>query len=295
MDFYSVTLKKDILIDEICSVHYCEFAKHYTFPGEKHDFWELVYIDKGEILVNANSEEFLASSGDLLFHAPNEWHTLRANGVSAANVMILSFRCLSQAMQSFVNRRIKLSATEKNLLRNILSESQNAFSSPLDNPYDNSLQRAENTPIGSEQLIEVYLTQLLLLLLRQTEKPSSVDRKSGSAPMLDAIIAYMEQNVSKKLSLEILASEFHVSTSYIKRLFAQYKQTGAIHYFTLIKIDQAKQLLRESNLDISKIAEMLGYDNIYYFSNQFKKIRGMSPMEYRRSVNAIAERGLRQQ
>ena len=290
IEVQSITFKKDLHISDLCSVHYFEFSRNYVFPGEKHDFWELVYVDKGELLATAESEEFPIGSGEMLFHAPNEWHNLRANGVTAANVMILSFRCRSKAMEAFVGRRLRPDSRQRELLRDILKESRQAFCTRLDDPYDNTLQRAKDAPLGSEQLIGIYLTQLLISMLRQLEHPSGVDKKSGSVPMLDAMIAYMEQNLSRKLSLEQLAAEFHVSTSYIKRLFSQYKQTGAMGYFTMLKIEQAKQLLRESDRNISQIAELLGYDNIYYFCNQFKKHTGMSPLEYRRSVNAMGER-----
>ena len=60
--------------------------------------------------------------------------------------------------------------------------------------------------------------------------------------------------------------------------------------FTTMKIDRAKQLLRESDRNVSQIAEILGYDNSFYFCSQFKKFTGMSPLEYRRSVNAIGNK-----
>ena len=290
MDFHALTLRKTLSVATICSVHYFEFSKDYLFAGEQHDCWELVYVDKGIIYATAGDREFPLSSGELLFHAPNEWHNIRADGTTAANVMVLSFRCRSKAIEAFVGRLLKLDSQQKELLRQILKESRQAFSSPLDDPYDNRLLRQKNMPIGCEQLISLHLEQLLILLLRQMQTPHHVDKKSGSVPMLDAMIAYMEQNVSRKLTLEILSSQFHVSMSYIKRLFAQYKQCGAIHYFTVLKLERAKQLLRESDRNASQIAEILGYDNVYYFCNQFKKFVGMSPLEYRRSVNAIGNR-----
>lgn len=108
--------------------------------------------------------------------------------------------------------------------------------------------------------------------------------------MLDAICVYMEQNLNRKLTLELLAAEFHISRSYIKKLFAQYKQTGAMHYLIQLKITKAKELLRENEKNVSQIAEYLGYDNVYYFCNQFRKFEGMSPLEYRRSVKAMGDR-----
>lgn len=290
MEYSEISLKKTLSIQKIHSIHYFEFSKTYTFPGESHDFWEMVYVDKGEVIATANDREFALFSGEVLFHQPNEWHNIRANGTIAPNVMILSFACRSAAMNAFVGKRMQPNSRQRELLSMILAESRLAFSSRLDDPINHEFVRAKNAPIGAEQLIGLYLTQFLISLLRDADKPRTVDHKSGSLPLLDAICMYMEQNMSRKLTLETLAAEFHISRSYIKKLFAQYKQTGAMHYLIQLKIAKAKDLLRESEKNVSQIAEHLGYDNVYYFCNQFRKFEGMSPLEYRRSVKAMGDR-----
>ena len=290
MEFGEITLKKTLSVSKLHSVHYFEFSKTYEFPGEKHDFWELVYVDKGEIIATAGNREFSVSSGEVLFHEPNEWHNIRANGTIAPNVMILSFQCRSAAMNFFIGKQLRPDSRQREFLSMILAESKKAFSSRLDDPYENTLVRAAEQPVGSEQLIGLYLTLFLISLLRHEEKTATADRKSGSLPLLDAILSYMQQNLHRKLTLEQLAAEFHISHSYIKKLFAQYLQTGAMHYFIGLKIVKAKDLLRESEKNVSQIAEILGYDNVYYFCNQFRKTVGMSPLEYRRSVKALGER-----
>lgn len=290
MDFHEIPLQETIRISALYSVHYFEFSRTYTFPGEKHDFWELVYVDKGEILATAEDQEFALQSGEMLFHAPNEWHSIRSNGTTAPNVMILSFQCRSAAMQDFIGRRLRPDARQRELLRELLQEGRNVFASRLDDPYENMPDKREEIPTGAEQLIILHLTHLLISLLRQMDEPRQMERKSGSLPLLDAMIAFMERNLSAKMTLQMLAEEFHVSTSYVKRIFAQYKQCGAIHFFTMMKVDHAKLLLREQESNVSQIAEALGYDNIYYFCNQFKKFEGMSPLEYRRSVKDMGTR-----
>lgn len=290
MEHKGLSLKRTLTIDRLYSVHYFEFSKTYTFPGESHDFWELVYVDKGEIIATAGDRDLPLRSGEMLFHQPNEWHNIRANGTIAPNVMVISFRCQSPDMTTFVERRMKIGTGQRELLSRILSESRRAFSSSLDDPYDNSLVRRRPSILGSEQLIELYLTELLISLLRQCERPVTVDHKTGSHPLLDDIVLYMQQHIGEKLTLEQLARHFHVSRSHIKTLFAQYKQTGAMHFFIDMKIRCAKDYLRESDYNISQIAELLGYDNVYYFCNQFKQAVNMSPLEYRRSVKAIGDK-----
>ena len=76
----------------------------YSYTGEKHDFWELVYVDKGELEVAADYEGYKLKEGDIIFHKPNEFHNLWANGISAPNVLVISFVCHSPMMSFFENK-----------------------------------------------------------------------------------------------------------------------------------------------------------------------------------------------
>lgn len=283
----TVTLKKELVINALHMIHYYELTKGFVGPQKVFDAWELVYVDRGKLIVNTGEESFWLSSGEMILHAPGTPHSLQGDGSNAANVLTVIFPCHSPIMEQLKGKRLRPNMAQKGLLKDILKESRASFSSRLDDPFFQTLVREKDPPIASEQMIGCYMTELLVSLLRQVNRPQNVDKKIGSQPMLDAIITYMEQNLTNKLSLDLLSEEFHVSPSYIKRLFAQYKQMGAIKFFTNMKIEQAKKLLREKEKNVSQIAEDLGYDNIYYFCNQFKKCTGMSPMEYRRSVNAI--------
>lgn len=288
MELQPLPLRRELAISALHAAHYFELSKNYTGPGQVYDAWELVYIDRSELLVVSGEQTFPMAAGELLIHAPGEYHALLGNGISAANVMTVIFPCKSPAMEAFRGRRLRPNTAQRALLKDLLKEIRNSFSNRLDDPLDHRLVRAEDSPIGSEQMIAMYLLELLLSLLRQIHRPQQVDKTLGSVPMLDGMVAYMAQNLSAKMSLELLAREFHVSPSYIKRLFAQYKQMGAMRFFTGLKIEQAKKLLRERETNVSQIAEDLGYDNSSYFCNQFKKHTGMSPTEYRKSVNAIS-------
>lgn len=287
MDFQPIKLQKALNITELCAAHYFEFTKDYISSCQQHPYWELVYIDKGRILVTAGDDEFLAADGDLFFHAPQENHTLRGDGISAANVLVVAFACKDKVLSTLAGIRMRPSASQRALLKDVLRECRQSFESRLDDPFDHLLVRAKDAPIGSEQMIGCYLTELIVSLLRQRLNPFRAAKKTVSTPLLDAMVAYMEQNLSTMLSLDALAEEFHVSVSCVKRLFSQYKQTGAMQFFTGLKIERAKKLLREKEQNISQIAESLGYDNSHYFCNRFKKFTGMSPLEYRHSVNAI--------
>ena len=59
MEYVAITLRRPIQIERIVSVHYFEYGPDYAFVGEQHDFWELVYVDKGEIIATAGEQERL--------------------------------------------------------------------------------------------------------------------------------------------------------------------------------------------------------------------------------------------
>lgn len=285
MELQTVTLKKELVINTLHAVYYHELPKHYQESLRQPEAWELLYVDRGELILQTATDSLSCQSGDLFLFPPGQPHGLQGNDQTAANVLSVVFFCRSPILRGLCDRRLRPNTAQRGLLKDVLKESRAAF--VFQKESATQPVRAKNAPIGAEQMIGCYMTELLISLLRQVNRPQYVDKKIGSAPMLDAIITYMEENLSTKMSLDILSREFHVSSSYIKRLFAQYKQTGAIKFFTQLKIEQAKKLLREKEKNVSQIAEDLGYDNIYYFCNQFKRLTGMSPMEYRRSVNAI--------
>ena len=94
---------------------------------------------------------------------------------------------------------------------------------------------------------------------------------------------YISRNYSKKLSLNILAQ---INCCSVQTLISKFKvQTGKtpMEYITGLRIKKAKDFLLNTDLSIGQISEFCGYENVYYFSNVFKKEIGMSPLQFRKS------------
>jgi len=58
MSYQFTELKEELIIKKIVSLHYFEYMSDFTFPGESHNFWEFLYVDKGELQVTADREKF---------------------------------------------------------------------------------------------------------------------------------------------------------------------------------------------------------------------------------------------
>ena len=84
-------LNNIINIHKIVTLNYFEFAKDFQYKGEKHNFWELVYVDKGKLTVETDEDSYTLNQGECVFHRPNEFHRHKANGVTAPNYVVICF------------------------------------------------------------------------------------------------------------------------------------------------------------------------------------------------------------
>ncbi|MBR2028157.1 MAG: helix-turn-helix transcriptional regulator [Oscillospiraceae bacterium] len=292
MNFVPTVLKQDFTIDHIYTVHYFEFSKNYVYEGESHPFWEFVYVDKGEVDAVREGELVHLTKGQILFHKPNEFHTLMADGKSAPNILIVSFNCSSEAMSFFENMIANIGDKERRLMATIIAESEMAFSTPLDDPWTIRLERNENADFGCEQFIKISLEWLLLSIIRnsnakQSAAPVSLIKENSQNEIFDKIVKYMEDNLDKQLMLSEICRDNLVSRSYLQKLFREKTGGGAIDYFNRLKINAAKRMIRESSGNFTDISLSLGYNSIHYFSRQFKSMTGMTLSEYASSVKIL--------
>lgn len=295
MDYKGIRLSSDFVIEELFSCHYFEYMSDFYFAGETHNFWEFLCVDRGEVEVTAANRNYTLKKGEIIFHKPNEFHGLRANGTVAPNLVVISFRCNSPAMSFFEEKILTIGEVERNLLASIITEARSAFSSKLDDPYLAELKKSPVYHPGSEQLITLYLEQLLIQLYRrytasyrQIPVTQSMKLKNDS-DTYGRILSYLEDNLSNHLTIEQICHNNLIGRSQLQKLFRDRNGCGVIDFFSRMKINAARQMIRTQNLNFTQIADQLGYTSIHYFSRQFKKITGMSPSEYASSIKLLSE------
>ena len=287
MDFKATRLKRVFTVNEIFTVHYFEYEKDYSFKGETHDFWEIVYVDKGEIEIDMDDEKHILTQGQAVFHQPNEYHNLRANGVVAPNLVVITFSCKSPAISFFKKRILPLSDIEKHLLATIVRESLNSFSSPLDNTFSKELTRRDEETFGSEQMIALSLEHLLISLYRDfdgSRRNSTTLKRGMEQDLFSNVLTFLQEHICEKLTLSEIADALNVSPTTLKNLFKEKIGEGIMTHFAKMKMDIAKSLIREGSHNVSQISVYLGFDTVHLFSRRFKQLTGMSPTEYGRSV-----------
>ena len=294
MEFVRTRLKKEFIIDNLITVHYFEFAKHFVFNGERHDFWEFLYVDEGCVEVVAESNGFILSQGDIIFHKPNEFHSVSADRSTAPNVVVISFECNTDAMNYFENKIFSLGNTERDVLLKIVKQSREAFEEPLGDPEVNVLSRKDKTSFGSEQLIKNYLEILLIGIIRQGNenqhsKLSSATKERSDNETVMRLEELIRSDLRKNFSIGELCDYSKMSKTGLTGIFRDKFGTGVAEHLRNMKILEAKKLIREGTRNFSEISEELGYGSIHYFSRFFKKSVGCSPSEYAKSIKGRLE------
>lgn len=296
MPFESMELREYIRISKIVTIHYFEYMSDFSYPGESHDFWEFLCVDKGEVDVTAGDTPYTLKKGQIIFHKPNEFHKVSANGRIAPNLVVISFECDSPCMDFFEDLLTEIGETERNLLAQIIYEARHCIKTPLDDPYTTGMTRVSDPPFASEQLIKLYLEQMLIHIVRQRQSGrmsapaiKSVKQKNDSL-IYNRINTYLEEHIREHLSIDEICKANLIGRSQLQKLFREQNQCGVIDYFSRMKIELAKQLIRENHHNFTQISDFLGYTSIHYFSRQFKKITGMTPSEYASSIKLLSER-----
>ena len=138
---------------------------------------------------------------------------------------------------------------------------------------------------GKENNWEDVVNSEIMLFLSITKRCAS--RKNTPVqqnPMTEKIIAHLEQNFTRDLSLSDIAEIFSLSASRISHIFKEETGLGLKRYIIQRRIVEAKKLLEENeDMKVKVISSRVGFDDFYLFNRSFKKITGLTPTNYRRT------------
>lgn len=288
MDYKLHPIKREFQVEGFHSIYYFEFDKNFSHPMQKNNFWEMMYVDSGKVYAIADGIGQIVTQGQLVFNRPMEVHAHVSNKVDHNNMLTITFTCNSPAMEFFSKKIFTLGKTEKTLLSLFMKEAEHALGK-IPNEFSNmNALDFSHAPEGSLQLLECYVTELLILLRRSGETPVAAriddSRELGQTSILELMISYLKENVHSAITLTEICNKFFMGKSQVCKIFSDYTGKGPIEYYTELKITEAKKLLREDS-SVSAISDMLGYSSIHNFSRAFKNNVGISPTEYRRRIN----------
>lgn len=124
--------------------------------------------------------------------------------------------------------------------------------------------------------------RLLEAFIEEAKKCLSVPQNQQDNVNLRKLVEYMKEHYAEPLTLTEMAKHFHFNPSYLSSYFSTHMHEGFIEYLNKIRIENAAKQLIEDCASISEISGAVGYSDHSYFCKVFKKVKGLSPSQYKR-------------
>ena len=150
------------------------------------------------------------------------------------------------------------------------------------------IHELQSCRVGYQELLEMYLRQIFLLIERsRDERKPAVS--SFIQDEMELARRYFTEHYNEEINIEEYARSRGMSFSWFSRNFKQLTAKSPMQYVVSVRINNAVSLLGCTSYNINEISNIIGYDNPLYFSRIFKKVKGVSPSDYRKSLNQSTE------
>ncbi len=248
------------------------FAADFSYDGEKHDFWEVIYVLSGKLEVTEDEKVYLMGERDILFHAPNEFHRVRSAENTCPRVLNLSFKVEGTIPEELKSGVMNLSPD---------MHAEFVKTAKLLREYVSAIKKHTSPSITFFECA-CRLSIFIMRLLRESRATDNISTSAG-AKAYRTIVELMHEEVCSNLSLKEFSKRSFVSVSYIKKLFSRYAGIGPKSYYTNLRIQEAQKML-ESDLSVTDIAEKLNFSSASYFTLFFKNQTGVTPIQFRKKL-----------
>ncbi len=113
----------------------------------------------------------------------------------------------------------------------------------------------------------------------------SSDSKMRSKRIVKAAKEFIEANYNKQINLDMISQAAFLSPNYFSSFFKENTGYNVSEYLIKVRVEKAKELLKDFKLTVNEISRMVGYEDSNYFNQLFKKVEGIPPGEYRKKVS----------
>ncbi|MBO5051412.1 MAG: helix-turn-helix transcriptional regulator [Clostridia bacterium] len=283
MAYIRVPLKRLVRIKKVITCFARTESPDYHSAIEKHNFWEMVYLRRGRMGYCGGERQGVLTAGQAVFHAPNVPHGLFGDGVHSYEFFIISFESDSSSLAALADRPLTFSPPHRTLVDAIVAERERCFAPLPISP----LTPLPDEQIGGQQMIGLYVEQLLIGLLREAvgEGESLFSSRAALERQLVADMqAFLEKGLyDDHLTMEDVCSQFHYGKSRLSAIFRRAMGDSVMHWYHTRKLEEARRLLLESEQSIAEIATSLHFDSPQYFSRSFRRYIGLCPRDYRQA------------
>ena len=257
-------------------------AKAFHIPVHWHDEVELIYIKKGNLTISIEEQIFHAGPEDLFFVNSGELHFMESDDLSVEYYTILfPLEFISFQSDDALENELFLPLRQRHLFFPTFLDKEKGkeiikWIEPL-------IQTNEEKPEAYPLRTRILLLEMVAYLLREACFRESVYVKDSN--LQRDMIAFVQRHYGEKVSLAMLAEEFHLSEKYVSWYFKEHFSISFMQYVLHLRMSKAKDMLRTTDAPITEVALSCGYPSVNLFIRNFKEVHGVTPLQYRKKTD----------
>lgn len=281
--YFNYQVHKDVIVQNLITIETLDISRGFSYPTESHEFYELAYVDSGSILCKTPDTTLTLRQGDLFLIKPNCDHSYSTTPEESAAIFIICLRSRCEYL-SILDQPVRLDKEMKQMVRDIIRESKNAFVFP----FDKKLKPLPTPLFGAQQMVENSIEKLLIHLIRARISENSdivfvMNSEELEHSLCSDITKLLKAHIYDDISLDEISRQIFYSKTFLNGIFKKSTGMPIMKYYNMLKIQEAKRLLRKGN-SVSAAAGQLNFESSTYFTKVFKRYTQMTPTEYKKTI-----------
>jgi len=268
--------------DPFSTYHIENAGRSFQIPVHWHDEFEIIYVRSGFLTVSISGKSYIGKTGDAFVVSPGNLHLMGSQtGTVDYYTFLFPLKYISFRTDDMLDEKLLEPLNSGHLMIcPRVKDTAKELCEQLIKIYE-----AKNDESESKITTQVRTKIILLQFILEMWKKGFVieNDTSGRNIVEKEMVSYIQQNFTGKISLKEFGEQFHLSEKYISRYFKEHFHITLSQYITYLRLENAKQLLQDTDLSVTETAMQSGYQNVSYFIRSFKKAYGISPLKYRNS------------
>ena len=253
--------------------------------------YELIYVQNGSAKLIIDDMEFILRKNEVIFLRPGISHVLTYHGDQEFDQPHIHFDLIynknSERTPICFQDKSSMTDEQLSLIQEDILDANIPF---VFTPYDSKafgdlffdiITLYVNRPVRYELTAKIKMLELLSLIFEQFDVKGTTGEDSSVNDPAVMVKNYIDNNYLHLITLKTLENQFFVNKYTLIRNFNRLYKKSPVAYYHELRLEHAKEMLTETGLSISRIAEKMNFPDSYSFNRFFRSHMGLPPSEYR--------------
>lgn len=252
-----------------------------TVPCHWHEEVEIVRMEAGGLAVRVDEEEALLYPGDVAFVNAGQLHQMKAvSRDTRYHAYVFPLMALLFEREDLAQINLLRPLLENRLGFPLLLSGEGVLASQVRRRMDDIIAWDQSRPVGYEILIKAGLLEIICILAGQNCLVEYHTRRESD--VCKDILLYIQEHYREKIAVPEVARAVGISENYFSSFFGRHLNKNFVDYLTEYRINQSVILLEATDHSVTDIALECGFSTPSYYIQSFKRLKRMTPLQYRR-------------